>query len=118
MHIKAGLGHAVLATKMPTSSLTKMINYVDNGRGFAVRSRGIEWMMCCSSVGERSAASDAQHVLELPREYRVFVKIDAFRNVYAYAGRRVTYVRRMETCNWEEQSATQANDISYESRSS
>lgn len=33
MHIKAGLGRVVLATKMATGSLTKMINRVDNGRG-------------------------------------------------------------------------------------
>jgi hypothetical protein len=39
MHIKAGLGHAMLATKMPTGSLTKMINRVDNGRGLVVRPR-------------------------------------------------------------------------------
>ena len=36
----AGLGHVVLATKILTGSLTKMINYVDNGRGLAVRSKG------------------------------------------------------------------------------
>jgi hypothetical protein len=94
------LGHTVLATKMPTSSLTKMIKRVDNGRGLAVRSRGIEWVKCCSSIGERSATFDAQqHVLELPREYRVFVNTDASRDFYAYAGRRVAYVRRIETCN-------------------
>lgn len=39
MHIKAGLGHAMLATKIPTGSLTKMINRVDNGRGLVVRPR-------------------------------------------------------------------------------
>lgn len=32
-------------------------------------------------MDERSAAFDAQHVLELPCEYRVFVNIDASRNV-------------------------------------
>ena len=45
-------------------------------------------------TNERSAAFDAHHILELPREYRVFVNIDTSRNVYAYAGRRVTYVRK------------------------
>jgi hypothetical protein len=46
-------------------------------------------------MNERSAAFDAQHVLELPREYRVSVNTDAFRNASAYAGGRVTYVRRI-----------------------
>lgn len=47
-------------------------------------------------MNERSAAFDAQHVLELPREYRVFVNTDASRNVTAYVGGRVTHVK---TCN-------------------
>jgi hypothetical protein len=38
-HIKAGLGHAMLATKMPTVSLTKIINCINNGRGLVVRPR-------------------------------------------------------------------------------
>jgi hypothetical protein len=50
-------------------------------------------------MDERSAAFDAQHVLELPCEYRVFVNTDASHNVTAYAGGRVTHVRRMKTCN-------------------
>ena len=33
MHIKVGLGRVMLATKIATSSLTKAINRVDNGRG-------------------------------------------------------------------------------------
>ena len=35
----ARLGHVVLATKIPTRSLTKMVNRVDNGR-LAIRSKG------------------------------------------------------------------------------
>jgi hypothetical protein len=37
-------------------------------------------------MNERSVAFDAQHVLELPREDRIFVNTDASRNISPYAG--------------------------------
>jgi hypothetical protein len=37
-------------------------------------------------MNEHSAAFDAQHVLELLCESRIFVNIDGSRNVTAYAG--------------------------------
>jgi hypothetical protein len=68
-----------------------------NGRAWSGRG---PWcpLLLAGGMNERTTAFDAQHVLKLPREYRVFVNTDASHNVTAYTsgGSRV---RRMKTCN-------------------